>query len=212
MAILKLYSVFLLLINREILMEISARNEQVVPKQFLNQVRDQLDSIDGLLTNMSLVLGKSNIHAKRLAVLKLEFESLYSAMSKSQVAAVAEEEDEDDDTDVVVLPRSRKVGGKSSARLNTHQLDNINYYIRHLQSEQDVYLLYEFFDLIVAKVKEHGAYDAQQIWGSIKSEAGLLNNKAAARNMRDILDNHELQEGLSLYATLLREKQALQAG
>ncbi len=187
-------------------MEIFELNEQAAQKHLLSQVRNQLDSISELLTNMHLVLGETNVHAKRLAVLKFEFESLYSAMAKSKVFVVADDADMQDDVDVVTMPRTRKIGVKNSARLNTHQLDNINYYIRHLQSEQDVYLLYEFFDLIVAKVKEFGAYDVEKIWEGIKSETALVNNKSAARNMRDILDNYELQEGLSLYAAMLREK------
>ena len=63
----------------------------------------------------------------------------------------------------------------------------------------------------MAKVKEYGAYNAEQIWEGIKSEVALMNNKASARNMRDILDNHELQEGLSLYVAMLREKQERKA-
>ena len=189
-------------------MEISALNEEAVLNHFLKQVRSQLESISDLVTNMNAVLGKSNVHAKHLAGLKYEFELLYSAMAKSQAAVAAvDDADADDDVDVVSRPAIRNVSAKTSARLNTHQLDNINYYIRHLQSEQDVYLLYEFFELIVAKVKELGGYDAAQIWEGIKSEPALLSNKAAARNMRDILDNHELQEGLSLYAASLLEKQ-----
>ena len=192
-------------------MESPELNEHADPDYFLMQVRSQLESRSGLLRTMNLTLGRSNVHVKRLAALKFEFESLYSAMLKSQAVVEAEEEAEAQ-AEVLMMPRARKLGEKSSARLNTHQLDNINYYIRHLQSEQDVYLLYEFFELIVAKVREFGAYDVEKIWNSIKSEAGLVSNKAAARNMREILDNHELQEGLSLYVSLLQEQQARQAG
>ena len=123
-------------------MEIPESYEQAVPVHFLKQIRKQLDMMSDLAANLNLVLGGANSHAKRLAVIKFELESLYAAMAKSRTAVAENDEDEGDDApddvDVTTISRARKIGVKSSARLNTHQLDNIKYYIRHLQSEQDI--------------------------------------------------------------------------
>ena len=192
-------------------METLVPREPTVPKYFLKKVRNELESVSELAANINLIMGQSNIHAKRLAVLKFEFESIYSAMRASQAAGVEDDENKEDvDITNINIARPRVV--KKSARLNTYQLDNINYYIRHLQSEQEIYLLYEYFDLIVAKVKEYGAYDAEQIWNGIKAEVSLLKNQSSEQGMRDILNNIELREGLSLFALNLQEQQERRAG
>ena len=174
-------------------------------EDLLNQVKDQVSVFHELATQVALQLGEADPYAKKLTALQTKFSALATEITIAQSFAL--ENDALKEGKISSLNLAKNSHPKKKGNFNNAFVDNINYYIRYLKNEADIYLLYEFFDLIVAKVKEYGAYDAEQIWASISQEVNkrLPDNTS---NMRDILNNQELQEGLQAYAALQRSNPA----
>ena len=178
-------------------------HDKKLSEHLLNQIKDQVSVFNELASKLNLELGEANLYAKKFTALQSKFASLHTELTISQ--SIALENDSIKNSIKSSLNLTKNSHPKKKGNLNNAFVDNINYYIRYLKNEADIYLLYEFFDLIVAKVKEYGGYDAEQIWAGISQEVNkrLPNNTA---NIRDILNNHELKEGLQAYAALQQNK------
>ncbi len=178
-------------------------HDKKLSESLLNQIKDQVSAFNKLANNINLELGEANLYARKLTTLNTKLASLYTELTISQ--SIALENDALKDSKMSNLNLTKNSHPKKKGNFNNAFVDNINYYIRYLKNEAEIYLLYEFFDLIVAKVKEYGGYDAEQIWAAISQEVNkrLPNNTS---NMRDILNNPELKEGLQAYACLQRSK------
>lgn len=180
--------------------------EKKLSENLLGQIKDQVAAFNELANSVNMELGETNLYAKKFSALKQKLESIFTELTISQ--SIALEKAALKDSKFSNLNLTKNSHPKKKGNFNNAFVDNINYYIRYLKNEADVYLLYEFFDLIVAKVKEYGGYDAEQIWSGISQDVKkrLPNNTNSISDMRDILNNRELKEGLQAYANLQRLK------